>query len=43
MEANRKHTAVKLTASKIDTHVTVGTVTKYAGKLCLHQVVPGIR
>ena len=29
MKANRKQTAVKLTASKIGTHVMVRVVTKY--------------
>ena len=29
MKANRKQTAVKLTASKISTHVMVWIVTKY--------------
>ena len=38
MKANRKQNAVKVTASKISTHVMVQVVTKY-GKQCLHQVV----
>ena len=38
MKANRKQTAVKLTASKIGTHLVVRVVTKY-GEQCLHQVV----
>ena len=38
MKANREQTGVKLTASKVDTHVMVRVVTKY-GKQCLHKVV----
>ena len=38
MKSNHKQTAVKLTASKIGTHVMVQLVTEY-GKQCLHQVV----
>ena len=38
MKATHKETAVKLTASKIGTHVMVLVVSKY-GKQCLHQVV----
>ena len=38
MKASRKETAVKLTASKIGTHVMGRVVTKY-GKQYLHRVV----
>ena len=38
MKANRKQTAVKLTASKINPDVMVRVVTEN-GQYCLHQVV----
>ena len=41
MKGNRKQTAVKLTASKIGTHVMARVVTK-CSKLCLHQEVVGV-
>ena len=38
VKANRNQNAMKLTASKIGTHVMVQVTTKY-GQQCLHQVV----
>ena len=38
VKANRNQNAMKLTASKIGTHVMIQVTTKY-GQQCLHQVV----
>ena len=42
MKANCRQTTVKLTASKIGSHIMVRIVTKYAKKF-LHQVFPDCR